>query len=144
MGAGHRTKRVPHYVRTFPFPTRKSHYVDGNATGAKAWTGECPWEKAGVWRWSESKNQPVALRDDYFRKDASGREVNFYSDFYWPFVRRWDALVASKAPKKARMVEAVPNEFCPEWPLASRPKNFVYAPHWCVLLSPLSSLCRRY
>ena len=131
MGAGHTTPGVAHYARSFPWPTRVSHTVTANPSGANVWSsGACPWEKEAVWRWSDAKGRAMAMQEDYFAKDRSGRKVEFYSDFYFPFVRRWDEVIGRKAKGKARMISAVPNEFCPDWPEASRPKNFVYAPHW--------------
>jgi len=133
LGSGHPTK-VPHYTRSFPFPTKVSKHVTANTTSTSAWITPCPWEAAGVWRWSEQKSRPVGLQEDYFTKNASGRKVDFYQDFYWPFVKRWEAVVGAKAKSKKselmRMVEAVPNEFCPDWPQDARPENLVYAPHW--------------
>lgn len=122
---------MPVYVRSFPHPTRISKRTIANVDGAKAWTsGNCPWQREGVWSWSADRGQAVALREDYFSKDSKGRKVNFYTDFYYPFLQRWEKLVNQKAPRKARMVEPIPNEFCPDWPEENRPKNFVFAPHW--------------
>ena len=136
MGAGHPTPDVAVYARSFPWPTRRSHAVTGNPTSTCAWSdSECPWEKAGVWRWSEAKSQAVALQEDYFAKDRKGKKVDFYKDFYFPFVRRWDEVVGRKGKGKARMVEATPNQFCPNWPEDDRPRNFVYAPHWSDMAS---------
>jgi hypothetical protein len=38
--------------------------------------------------------------------------------------------VQKRAHGKVRLVEAVPNEYCPEWPVEHRPSNFVFTPHW--------------
>jgi hypothetical protein len=121
---------VPVYVRSWPHPTRVGGRKVVNQPGVRAWTIPCPWEKEGVWSWSADQKQAVALQQDYFTKNARGQPVSFYSDFYYPLVRRWDKLVASKSPKKARLLEPVPNEFAPVWPKDERPRNFVYAPHW--------------
>ena len=72
----------------------------------------------------------MAMQEDYFVKDRKNRKVDFHKDFYFPFVRRWETVVRKGAGSKARMVEAVPNEFCPEWPESDRPESFVFAPHW--------------
>ena len=76
----------------------------------------------------------MAMQIDYFVKGPQGR-ADFYRDFYYPFVKRWDAEIArweaEKGKKLKRMIEAVPNEFCPEWPEELRPTSMVYAPHWC-------------
>lgn len=155
MGSGRPTPGVPIYKRTFPFPTKISKYITANPTGACVWrkdTGNedekedgvdsrCIWEREGVWKWSTKKDRPVALQEDYFTKDRSGRKVNWYDDCYFPFVKRWEESVAKsplgkgkygKGKEKMRMVEALPNEYCPTWPEDQRPKNMVYAPHWCV------------
>ncbi|WVR08558.1 hypothetical protein IAU60_005613 [Kwoniella sp. DSM 27419] len=135
MGAGHPTPKVPVYTRSFPFPTRATSTVTGNPEGASAWgTKSCPWEKEGVWRWSDAKKQAVALQEDYFTKNRRGEKVDFYQDFYYPFVKKWEQVIATrskgKEAKMMRMVEAIPNEFCPEWDEEDRPNNMVYAPHW--------------
>ncbi|OWZ36538.1 cytoplasmic protein [Cryptococcus neoformans AD2-60a] len=135
MGAGHPTPNVPVYTRSFPFPTRVTSHVTANPEGACAWASkECPWEKHGVWRWSEAKQEAAALQQDYFVKNRDGGKVDFYEDFYFPFVRKWEQVIgeniSSTKGLKARMVEAIPNELCPEWKEESRPKNMVYAPHW--------------
>jgi hypothetical protein len=85
-----------------------------------------------VWRWSEQKKTAVALQEDYFSKDRKGRKVDFYQDFYFPFVSKWEEVLEKRQGKGRgmRLVEAVPNEFCPDWPVEARPRNFVYAPHW--------------
>ena len=83
-----------------------------------------------MWRWSEQKQKAVGLQGDYFCKDRKGKRVDFYEDFYFPFVRRWEEVVAKWMGGKARMVEGLPNEFCPTWLEADRPKNLVFSPHW--------------
>ena len=137
MGAGHATPQVPHYTRSFPFPTRRTGYVTGNPTNTSVWRdGQCPWENEAAWKWSDAKSKPIALQEDFFTKDQMGKKVEFYDTFYWPFVKKWEKVVArskigtAKGRGKMRMVEVVPNEFCPQWPSDARPKNLVYAPHW--------------
>jgi hypothetical protein len=131
MGSGHKTSRVPHYTRSFPYPTRVNRHVEGNPTGTSAWTTQCPWQEAGAWRWSDAKEKPIALQEDFFTKDSTGRKIDFYKDFFWPFVRRWEQTVANAGGQsKLRMVEVIPNEFCPEWPEDARSEHLVYAPHW--------------
>lgn len=126
---------MPVYTRSFPWPTRVTGRTTLNKTHAVVWTRPegCPWEEAGVWRWSDQKGKAVALQEDYFSKGGK----SFYEDFYWPFVQKWEAVVGRVGKGRSeggnqlmRMVEAIPNEFCPVWPEDARPSNFVYAPHW--------------
>lgn len=137
-GAGHPT-RVSNWVRTFPWPTRRSGSTLLNPSGVSVWRadgptkGECPWEREGVWRWSAQKGRAVPLQSDYFAKDRDGNKVDFYRDHFYPFVKRWNEVVGKRQPGKGRWVEAVPNEYCPVWPEESRPGKMVYAPHWYVL-----------
>ncbi|KAK4685812.1 hypothetical protein P7C73_g4320, partial [Tremellales sp. Uapishka_1] len=126
LGSGHPTL-VANYVRTFPFPTRVSGKTLANPTGVSVWKAGCPWEKAGVWKWSKQKGKAVALKEDYFKLDKGG----FYADFYFPFVGRWKEMMEEKGMGgKCQFVEVLPNEYCPAWPEVARPSNFVFAPHW--------------
>lgn len=133
LGAGHPTK-IPHYTRSFPFPTRKTSTVLANKAEASAWKDkQCIWEREGVWRWSEQRKEGIALQDDYFSKNRNGKKVNFYQDCYFPFIVKWNERIGqTKGGSKMRMVGPVPNEFCPEWPESSRPGNLVYSPHWYI------------
>lgn len=61
--------------------------------------------------------KPVVLKEGYFTRKPSGESVDFYNDFYWPFVKRWEEMVnkatAAMSPdgtSKIVMVEGVPNE----------------------------------
>ena len=72
------------------------------------------------------------MQEDYFTKDQKGRKIDFYQDFYFPFVNRWEKVLqeSQRAKGKAKMVGPLPNELCPDWPESSRPDEFVFAPHW--------------
>lgn len=155
LGDGHAVK-VPIYVRSFPFPTRRSgsklvneecvqvwktRAGDEGSPASKSNKSRCIWAKEGVWAWDNEKNKPVVLKDGYFSKHPEGRKVDFYQDFYWPFVKRWEEDMLIWTPKKAiagpsearrKMihVEGLPNEFCPKWPEDVRPDNLVFSPHW--------------
>lgn len=88
--------------------------------------GECAWAREGVWAWDDEQGKPVVLKEGYFSRFPSSRpllaaggrrsteqrdKVEFYKDFYWPFVRRWEELVRRKAGEgKMLHVEAVPNQ----------------------------------
>lgn len=129
MASGLPTPDVPIYKRTFPFPTKISHYTIENPSGISAWStnNSCPWAREGIYTINDGK--AVALQHKYFTTDRNGSRVDFYHDFYFPFVRRWDRIV-KRRKGAAMMVEAIPNEFCPEWKEEDRPDGFVYAPHW--------------
>lgn len=106
------------------------------------------WQKEGVWRWSDDKRKPVALQEQYFLKDRKGKEVDFYPDFYFPFVEKWESMMRRKLTelrqaRKFRMIGSVPNEDCPEWTERSRPDRLVYAPHWSVVYSSQDSALTR-
>ena len=43
--------------------------------------------------------------------DGHGVQINWYADFYFPFLRRWEAVVRAVAgPNKPLWVEPIPNE----------------------------------
>lgn len=81
LGAGHPTM-VGTWSRSFPMPTRLSHYTLLNKDGMKAWVpdgptqGRCIWEYHDVWRWSKATEKPVILRESYFRRRPdTGKKV---------------------------------------------------------------------
>ncbi|KAF8521332.1 glycoside hydrolase family 5 protein [Gautieria morchelliformis] len=139
LGAGHPTL-VPFYSRSFPMPTTLSHDVLLNEKGRKVWRedgptkGRCPWEMQGVWGWDPDKQKGVVLRESYFKKHPqTGEKIDWYRDFYYPFLARWVERVRSVpgARDKIVFVEAIPNEFCPRsWTEEHQFDNMVYAPHW--------------
>ncbi|KAI6015142.1 glycoside hydrolase family 5 protein [Pisolithus orientalis] len=138
LGAGYPTL-VSNWTRSFPMPTRKTSHSVLNAASRKAWRvdgpteGRCVWELHGVWGWDKIRNEGVVLRENYFVKDPmTGRKVNWYTDFYYPFLKRWAKRVRDVIPKdKMLFVEPIPNEFCPSsWTKENQVPNMVFAPHW--------------
>ncbi|KXN81028.1 hypothetical protein AN958_06274, partial [Leucoagaricus sp. SymC.cos] len=113
--------------------------------------GQCLWEMHGVWGWCKTKNQAVVLRENYFVKDPDGvflkrilrpwplksEQIDWYTDFYYPLLKRWGELVLPASTRnKVLFVEAIPNEFCPSsWSRERHLPNMVYAPHWYDLYS---------
>lgn len=113
LGDGHPT-RVDTWVRSFPFPTRRSGQTLVNPDGVQVWRQDlpvtsngsrCPWAREGVWAWDEEKKAPVVLKEGHFARRPDGTQVDFYEDCYWPFVKRWEAVA-----KGMRHVEPIPNE----------------------------------
>jgi len=123
------------WSRSFPVPTKLTHYTLLNKKGVKAWApdgptqGRCIWEYHDLWRWSSTTNKPVILRENYFRRHPdTGKEVShllsenessevyseqidFYVDFYYPFALKWSERVRKlSSPDKLVLLEAIPNE----------------------------------
>lgn len=117
LGAGHPTT-VGFWTRSFPFPTRRTSTKVLNTARQKAWRddgptkGQCLWEMHGVWGWDRRKDEGVVLRESYFTKDPmTGRKVDWYEDFFYPFVKRWAEMVREvTGPEKLVFVEPIPNE----------------------------------
>lgn len=170
LGDGH-AQDIPFYVKTWPVPSRVSHHTRVDPQGLSAWRSKseptafpntrkhdgCLWREHGVWDWDDTKHKPVVLQADYFHVDPrpgqQRRRVEWYKDFYAPFVHKFDAryveFTTNSRMRQASaslwmLVEPIPNEFMPHWedqgephpstvktvlPLP-RPSNFVYAPHF--------------
>ncbi|KDR76952.1 hypothetical protein GALMADRAFT_246095 [Galerina marginata CBS 339.88] len=138
LGAGHPTL-VPTYTRSFPMPTKLTSHTMLNTLGVKAWRpdgptlGRCLWEYHDVWRWDNTTDKAVVLRENYFRQHPdTGKKVDWSTDLYYPFAKKWSERVR-KASSNAKLVflEPIPNEFCsPSWTKERRPENMVFAPHW--------------
>ena len=117
LGAGHPTT-VGYWTRSFPLPTRRTSHRLVNTAGQKAWSdegptqGKCIWEMHGVWGWDQKKNEGVVLRENYFKRDPeTGRDVDWYTDFYFPFVKRWaDRVRIVAGEDKLVFTEPIPNE----------------------------------
>ncbi|KAI0069139.1 glycoside hydrolase family 5 protein [Artomyces pyxidatus] len=138
LGSGHPTT-VGVWTRSFPLPTRLTSQSVLNSSSRKAWREDGPtggkdiWEMHGVWGYDTVKKDGVVLRESYFVKDPmSGKKVDWYTDFYYPFIHRWTNRVRSaSSSEKHVFVEPIPNEFCPEsWTTERQPSSMVYAPHW--------------
>ncbi|KAI0703877.1 glycoside hydrolase family 5 protein [Cerioporus squamosus] len=138
LGAGHPTS-VGFWTRSFPVPTRLTSKSVINSAGQKAWRddgptqGKCLWELHGVWGWDQKKNEGVVLRENYFKRNPdTGKEIDWYIDFFYPFVNKWAERVrAASNPDKIVLCEPIPNEFCPtSWTADRRPPGMVFAPHW--------------
>lgn len=120
LGSGH-SVAVGHWTRSFPLPTRKTSQRIINTSGQKAWRadgptqGKCLWEMHGVWGWDQKKDEGVVLRENYFKRDPhSGREIDWYTDFYYPFVKKWAERVRSVTDEdKLVFTEPIPNEVRP-------------------------------
>jgi hypothetical protein len=170
LGSGY-AQTVNYYVKSWPFPTRVSHCSLVDPNGRSAWLspngetaeaehpsrgmGQCAWRAHGVWDWDEQKQVAVVLQDDYFdvdhRPGREGMQIEWYRDFYAPFLQRFSERVSRKSAHHLSFIEPIPNEFLPLWPsepsemtqgaqsltycanttiTTHRPQNFVYAPHF--------------
>ncbi|GJN94713.1 hypothetical protein Rhopal_007804-T1 [Rhodotorula paludigena] len=118
----------------------------------------CLWAEHGVWQWDPNRGEVgegVVLKQEYFRrfprdmvvegcveveggkdglkgKRRQGDEVSWYRDCYFPFVRKFsDRIRRTPNPSTwLTLVEPIPNEFCPVYPVEQQPKNMIFAPHW--------------
>ncbi|TDL18255.1 glycoside hydrolase family 5 protein [Rickenella mellea] len=137
LGAGH-TLSAPYWTRSFPMPTKLTSYKPLNTNKMIAWRkdgptgGKCVWELHNVWGWDRTKEEAVVLRENYFTKDPmTGRKIDWYTDFYYPFLNKWAERVrAACGEDKIVFAEAIPNEFCPSSWKVNKPANMVHAPHW--------------
>jgi hypothetical protein len=83
-----------------------------NASQTSAWLGDqsCIWKQHGVWGLKDN-NKPVLLKSDYFAKDpATGEKVDFYKNFYVPFVNKYARTIQSVNSSLYCFVEPLANE----------------------------------
>ena len=99
-----------------------------NSNGATAWgEGVEPlWRKNGVWGVDEA-GKPQVLRPDYFVR-VGDREVNFYRDYFHPFVRRFTREIRAVDPDALIFLEGVPGEEAQG--AAEEIPAVVHAAHW--------------
>ncbi|PWN28423.1 glycoside hydrolase [Jaminaea rosea] len=135
LGEGHK-QMVPYYVKTWPWPTRRSHWSEVDPKGRKCWLASrdsepagCLWARHGAWKWNASSRRAEVLRRDYFTHDprprdmapdTAGQPVEWYRDCYVPFVRRFaDRMRRNHGDALQVWFEPIPNEYHPPWPPAS-------------------------
>lgn len=134
LGSGF-AQNVSYYVKSWPFPTRKTHTTLVDPKGYSAWLpkddkihirvdhprgmGGCIWRSHGVWDWDEKKQCAVVLQQDYFDRDhRPGREehrLEWYRDCYAPFVLKFSERVSRRFTHHLSFVEPLPNQFMPPW-----------------------------
>ncbi|KAI9260260.1 glycoside hydrolase superfamily [Sporodiniella umbellata] len=119
------------YVKSWPFPTKKSHDRVINASGISAWLdGECIWKKNGVWKMND-QGKPELIDTHYFSKNPStGQKVSFYDDFYKPLVNRFSKAVQSAKKDLYCLVEPLANERAPLYTEQDHHHRVVFSPHW--------------
>ncbi|CAG9941770.1 unnamed protein product [Clonostachys rosea f. rosea IK726] len=164
LGSGY-AQTIKYYVKSWPFPTRVSHRSYLDPKGRSAWLpvdggkpanqrhglGECVWKAHGVWSWDEKKKTAKILHRNYFdvdhRPGREGTKIEWYHDFYAPFLKKFCDRVSRKNKRFMSFFEPIPNEFIPPWVAdkdgrtkqsyavdtvldVPRPQNLVYAPHF--------------
>jgi hypothetical protein len=114
LGEGHR-QEVPYYVKTWPFPTKKSHMTVIDPQGQGCWaetktesfdsaisrdkssstlkpqqSAECLWRRHGVWDWDDKSQRALVKNRTFFEKDPrpdyEGRSIEWYKDCHAPFI----------------------------------------------------------
>lgn len=132
LGSGY-AQMVDFYVKSWPFPTRISHRSLIDPHGRSVWLpyeeqtlvdrprgmGQCIWRAHGVWDWDCDQRAPIVLQYEYFdvdhRPGREGQRIEWYRDFYAPFLQRFADRVSRKGSHRFNFVEPLPNEFIPPW-----------------------------
>jgi len=127
LGAG-----LPTEVETWQFSTSGPKLAGRklvNPGGVSAWKEgvEPLWKAHGVWGRDEN-SLPVILKPDYFSQ-VDGRPVEFYRDYFRPFVNRFASAIRKELPDAMIFVEGVPLESEMAW-TAEDADNVVHAIHW--------------
>ncbi len=94
--------------------TAKSHKLLIDPLGKRAWQDgvECVWKEHGVWEWDDKANAAIPIRCDYFSRNfETGREVDWYTDCYFPFLRRFSKRIDEAFGRDVMsFVAPIPNE----------------------------------
>ncbi|CAL1708345.1 unnamed protein product [Somion occarium] len=79
---------IPHAYSTHVLRYAQYHWSVWREDGVTE--GKCIWEMHGIWGWDEQKKEGVVLRENYFKKHPlTGKPIDWYNDFYFPFLSRW-------------------------------------------------------
>ncbi|ORY93286.1 glycoside hydrolase superfamily [Syncephalastrum racemosum] len=108
----------------------KSRIINASKTSAWLPNHSCIWRQHGVWG-LDAKGKPALLDPAYFAKHpTTGEPVDFYRDFYVPFVNRYAKAIQRVKPEWYCFVEPLANESSPVFTEKDHHDNMVYAPHW--------------
>lgn len=100
------------YIKSWPFPTKKSHDRIINQSKTSVWLNDnsCIWKEHGVWKLDQDE-KPVLLDSAYFSKHPiTGKKISFYDDFYVPLVNRYAKAIQSVKRDWYCLVEPLANE----------------------------------
>ncbi|KAG9296107.1 hypothetical protein G9A89_011960 [Geosiphon pyriformis] len=131
------TQEVEVWGKSWPYPTRKHSRRILNLEQERVWFEghECIWRQHGVWE-VDITGKPKALREDYFMTNPlTGEKVNFYRDFYMPFINKYAQGIQSVKEDFYIFIEPLPNEPPPQYEPEDHSKGIIYAPHWYDLKS---------
>lgn len=107
-------QKVGVYIKSWPFPTKKSHDRIINPSRSSAWLNNeegCIWKQHGVWKTDEITGNPVLVDSHYFSKHpTTGDKISFYDDFYVPLVNRYAKSIQSVKQSWYCLVEPLANE----------------------------------
>ena len=141
MGSGH-TCAVDYYVRSWPWPTRRSHSITLNKEKLSAWLPGtvCVWKKEGIW--DDSKGYPELLKPTHFKYRPDGSRASFKDHYYAPFLKKFSDGVRQGNPDSIFLFEPVPNDdpstLVKYFDVPKEFPNLIYAPHWYDLASVFS------
>ncbi|KAI7863141.1 glycoside hydrolase superfamily [Spinellus fusiger] len=121
------------FIKSWPFPTKRSHQREVNSNKVSAWLEEreCIWKEHNVWGVNKVTGIPELLDSAYFSKHPStGVEVDFYKDFYLPFVNTYAQAIQSVKNDWYCFVEPLANEKAPVLTEKDHHHHMIFAPHW--------------
>ncbi|EGF79953.1 hypothetical protein BATDEDRAFT_16853 [Batrachochytrium dendrobatidis JAM81] len=137
LGSGY-TQSVDFFVKSWPWPTRKSGTRTLNIDKQSAWLPgrKCIWRDHGVWD-IDTNGNPVTKKKHYFRTRRDGSPIDFNVHCYNPFIKKYSETIRSANPNMTILFEPIPNEDPPVFinDSSSLLKNTIYAPHWYDLKS---------
>ncbi|CAG8464688.1 11322_t:CDS:10 [Ambispora leptoticha] len=125
------------WVKSWPYPTKKHTTKLLNSERERAWLDghKCIWRQHGVWD-VDVNGKPRALKHNYFQNHPqTGDKVNFYRDFYVPFINKYAEGIQSVKQDYFIFIEPLPNELPPQYEPTDHHKGIIYAPHWYDLKS---------
>ena len=99
---------------SWPHPTRIYRY-ETIKPKRPVWRDGCLWRKHGLWDLNRKTGKATVLRAGYFHvHPRNGRKVEFYREYWFPFVKAFGEEIANQDNEKRRnwfiFAAAVPNE----------------------------------
>lgn len=103
-----------------------------NPEGVPLWERghQCIWRNHGVWDY-DPNGAPMMLKPEYFYK-KNGRKYEFYSDFMYPFIKKFKERVQKLENRFHIFIESDPSKLELEWKEIPKKNqgSVINATHW--------------
>lgn len=124
--------KVPYYDRSFPLPTKITHYNVLNKEKKKVWIEDYDiWKEEGVWDINEFGNAYLKQKDYFYNNPKTNKRIDFNNECLKPFIEKYIEMIKEINDKWIVFISNIPNELPINMKESNINKqNIGYSPHF--------------